>query len=342
MVKADVDSFDLSSRVSSFDSDVSSWSSIASDDSGSAPRSPQSSVDSMSDSSHSDDAEHLSPYTSSSLPSYPVQDHWVQPHFQRQATSILLKEEPQVTLTSSRLPHSPVPVLPLPFNPPVYAFNYHSAEDEPTPQPHSSRHERREGLRGGGDSRQELQRSYLQLQSQGESGLYSASAAVFTAGNDIVDGGGGGGQRRHLAQVAPPVTPHRRLLPPPLPALPSTLPALLALLFLVPLVLFGDVHPPQRTAGPQRGGGRHLHEGGARRQDRPVQGEARQPSVAQEDFVRLQEVVRGQPSEGGRPLHQDEARGGRGEGDTEEMKRRGFHSLCPAADGRHHIVRPDG
>jgi hypothetical protein len=162
--KADLDSFDLTSRVSSFESLLSSWSSVASDDScRSVPRSPQSSADSMLDLSQSD-AELYSPYTSPV--SYPLRDHWVQPPFQkmqRQAASLLLRAEESQVRVGAGSTHSSnftIPVLPLPFNQPVYSFNYHSV-DEPVPQPQTSGYERREGLRGGGDSRQQQeQRSY--------------------------------------------------------------------------------------------------------------------------------------------------------------------------------------
>ena len=167
--KAEAESFDDISRVSSFDSEVS-WSS--GEDSYSAPRSPQSSVDSLSDSSQSD-AELYQPYSSPA--SYPVQEHWVQPLFK--AERPLKTEEAQSTVVRPQLHNSPVPVLPLPFHQPVYAFNYHSAEDEPTPQPQSSRNERREGLRGGGDSRAEQQRSAYLHQLRTDSDLYAASAA---------------------------------------------------------------------------------------------------------------------------------------------------------------------
>ena len=155
--KADLDSFDLTSRVSSFKSHLSSWSSVACDDScHNVPRSPHSSADSMMDSSQSD-AELYSPYTSPV--SYLVQDHWVQPPFQgmqRQATSLPLRtEESQVSVGagSTQPSNSPIPVLPLPFNQPVYSFNYHSVEDEPVPQPQTSGYESREGLRGGAGGR---------------------------------------------------------------------------------------------------------------------------------------------------------------------------------------------
>ena len=302
-------------RVSSYDSDMSSaWSSGSE---GSAPLSPHSPNDSLSDASSQSSDDLFS--------SHPTQVDGRWAHEERaRATAVVggaaVKEDftgPAVRgfpeLQRSMSTASPIPVLPLPFTPTVYAFNYHSAEEEPSaPTAASSnvRHERREGLRGGGASRgsydhhsgrqqrrppplgRRRSRVVLPLHQLHHHRVHRAFCPLLSLRSDL----------HHLPQVPPPLSlllpPVALLLSPPLP-LPLRLPPVLRL----------PVQPLSHPR-PQRGGDWHLHARRARRQDRALPREARQPAVEEEDHVRLQEVVRGQPAEGGWAVHQDEAGGG--------------------------------
>ena len=157
----DFDDFDLASRTSSYDSDLSSW---TSDGGANTPLSPHSSVESVSDSSQSTEAE-LFAVSSSPASAYPLvgQGQWVQPSAVRLPVAgkddfggfPLMGALPELQRSMSTA--SAIPVLPQAFTQPLYAFNYHchpSDEESTRPSPSSSsRHERREGLRGGGSGR---------------------------------------------------------------------------------------------------------------------------------------------------------------------------------------------
>ena len=171
---ADFSSFDLTHRISSTDSEISSWSS--SDGSANTPMSPHSSAESLSDSSQSTEAEMFAAAASS----YPHigQGKWVQPTAQRPQLLGKGDDYPSFPPLLGALPElqrsmsaaSLIPVLPQAFTQPVYAFNYHHAEEEanqPSRPSPSSRHERREGLRGGGHGRSSYHRSDAE-QSEGE------------------------------------------------------------------------------------------------------------------------------------------------------------------------------